>query len=202
MKTIILLILDLFCTLLLLGQTNVVEGVVLDRRSNEKIYSATIELFDSTNRIIKTTKSFSSGRYIIDSLLSGEYTIRVLSRTLGDSIYKNIKITETDTLELNLHLPKPCSYENKTGICPFCKNDSFVITISPNLVIHYNFKSKKFAKRYYKKINKIGYATEWQDNNDYLTKHETLVWIQDEKERDKFHNPCYHWFCKNCKIVF
>jgi hypothetical protein len=202
MKTFLILILNVFCTLLLLGQTNVIEGFVIDRRSNEKIYPSKIELFDSTNRILRASKTFSSGRYILDSLGSGEYNIRVQSRTLGDSVISKITILENDTLKLNLYLPKPCYYENKTGICSNCKNDSCVISISPNLVVHYNFKSKRFAKKYYKEKYKKGYETAWEDNKDYLTQYETLIWIQDEIERDKFHNPCYHWFCKNCRIVF
>lgn len=97
------------------------------------------------------------------------------------------------------------SRERQIPDCPNCHSCSAVIlkTPEPKVVSHLQFKNKRAAKKYFKKKEKLGYDTDWDTIwPDLLTKQEMLTWIGVDKEKEKFYDTSYHWFCKKCIIIF
>ena len=89
--------------------------------------------------------------------------------------------------------------------CPYCQCDKHVIIKSSdtNLIYHIQFADKKSERRYFKKKNRLKYATTWEIIwPDLLNEKEKLIWIEIKDEKEKFDDPNYHWFCKKCKKLF
>ena len=85
-----------------------------------------------------------------------------------------------------------CETVNKNGVCNICENSEFVIKLDPDTFRDIWFKKKRDEKKHYKELKKTGYSIE--DN--------MLVWIHDPIQKEKFYDPCNHWFCTKHLVVF
>ena len=153
MKILKVFLLLIFTTSILTseGQYSLIKGTVYDRRTNEKICAANVELLNEKGESINGSSSDINGKFLINKIEKGNYKIIVSYIQLGDSVFNNIQIMGGDTILLDLYLPTPCVEENKTGICPHCSCKNNVITISPLSLVDIFFKNKRLERKYNKR---------------------------------------------------
>ena len=205
MKKINLTIIILLINHFLFGQNSLVEGRVVSNDHTKSVSNVSVRLFNNYNTPLKQTSTDNYGDFRFDGITGGIYMISIKDPSAGDSIINSIKVSSNDTLDLILLNEKNCDSVNTIGICPYCGNSKNVVLTLPdsNRMVHFHYKHRRSAKRYFKKKAKLGYETDW-DNiwPDLIKEQEYLVWIMSVEENKKFIDPCYHWFCKNCKKVF
>lgn len=189
---------------LLFGQNSTINGRVVNNNHKACVSKALIMLINNEGTISKSKISNACGQFKFDSLTKGEYLIIVNETQSEDSITNKIKVDLFDTLNLLILNHSNC-YSGKTiNICPICGQNNVILTLPDSTrIIHYQFNNRKSARKYYKKRAELGYETE-MDNiwPDLINEIEFLVSIDSVEENRKFKDTCYHWFCKNCKLIY
>ncbi len=111
---------------------------------------------------------------------------------------ENIHITSPDTTLLEVNMKK-CTIIDTLKNCPIGNSKKHVIRTKPELMVSYSFASKRKEYKYAKKIQKQGYRTHI-DNDE-----EVLLYVHDKNGAELLDNAsgCTKYlFCKKHKLVF
>lgn len=138
-----LFILFVLHSVILSAQYGAVQGTLTHARTKEPILFATIVFEDSIKR---GTTTNVDGKFYLDSIPPGIYSVRVRAVGEGDSTFRNIKVYADSVISLQLMLPGPCEYDAHATDkrCPKCNRRKHVQQIVYGLVI-----GEMNTKKYY-----------------------------------------------------
>jgi hypothetical protein len=189
MKQLIILGLFISLSFLSLAQKGDFHGRIInpfnDYEHNYRITA--VSLTDSTTY---EWLADSLGYFQDTNVYYGTYQFFISHKMNDGKIMDSIRI-DSSISNWETTIPN-CSTVNENGICDICNNPNFVIKLDPYSFQDMWFKTTKDEKNYYKNQKKIGYSI--QDNK--------LIWIYDKKQKEKFIDPCNHWFCKKHLVIF
>lgn len=125
MKHFLLPLAFLFCLSSSYAQEGRIEGTLYERSTQEAWSYANIYLVG----LSKGDVTDSSGYFSIDSLMPGNYDLRVSYAGLADTLLQNISISRDTVIQLSIPFPPYCPPPAESNSCPVCHKRNKVIPV-------------------------------------------------------------------------
>ena len=179
------------------AQVGKIDGKITDR--DQGIPFLNLILINNLTLDSLTSQTDLLGEFGFDSLDIDSYTLIVEKSSLYKEHVQKFDLTKENAIHSKINMIM-CGLKYPIKPCPQGNTTEYVIRISPNVRVNYNFKNDEARKKYEKKNQKNGYLTLETEGQTVLT-----GFIDNEAENEKIKRIglCGEgFFCTKHKVVY